>query len=36
LVLVLSIGIGQILPGLAGVLIVKRLEKPLLRMSAGK
>ena len=36
LLLALSICIGQILPGLAGVLIVKRLEKPLLKMIAGK
>lgn len=31
-VLVLSIGIGQILPSIVGVLIVKYLEKPLLKI----
>lgn len=28
-ILVLSIGIGQLIPGILGVLVVKRLEKPL-------
>lgn len=32
LVLVVSVGIGQILPGILGVLIVKYLEKPLLKI----
>lgn len=30
--LVLSVGIGQILPSIIGILLVKYLEKPLLRM----
>ncbi len=32
LVLVLSLGVGQILPGIVGVLLVKYLEKPLSKI----
>jgi len=35
MVLVVSVGIGQILPGMVGVLIVKNLEKVLLKGLGG-
>lgn len=34
--LVVSIGIGQIIPSLVGILLVRRLEKPLALKSGGE